>query len=1101
MKNKKIFWLVFFVFILFSINSKVNALSHINKIEINYETEEVRVSPAYTYNEVRGQLTNNWTLPDETSYSKGNDNIYMYYCPTDERCIESVTGGYNEKIKPDRYTYVLFEIYANPYSEEPVNEGYDFDENDLENIEIWINGVEREDAFATNYSSSWRSVDVYVPVEVDSSPLVKSIEITSPTDYVEKGTSLTYLVNVDYYGDGYDQIVWSISGNTSPDTAISQSGVLTVAHDENAEYIMVKAASIYDEDMYDEKTAFILDEQLRIDSVRITTETRDIVKGGSEYFYVSVSGTAPHDVIWSISGNNSVNTSVSNDGLLTIDSAETATKIILTATSSYDDTKSNSAVINILDKKYINKIEIFYDKKETKVTTLSTYNEARNKFQSYWYLKSDANYGKGNDNVWMYYCPTNERCTGTMTVGYTEQIKGDRYTYVMFEIYAKPTGLNVDNPLYDFDEENLENIEIWVNGVKRTDAFVSGYDDSWRAVDVFIPVPVTNIKKTQVLYFDYDYKNVTYGASTFINYIHHTEGNGIITYKSLNKEVAEVNSTTGEVTIKGIGSTTIVATASETETYQEKVISYPLTVERKWIYPNVNIGSQTYTGSAIIPEVTVSYSGNNLIKGTDYSLEYQDNVEAGNAKVILRCLESSGYTFETQEVYFNISKRELTDENVVVPEKVAYYGDRVVDVNFKVIYNGKTLKHNVDYTYSLSNEGGEVGENVRLTVYGMGNFEGTVIKDILISPKEEVLILVKPQIKIKKGNNNSLVISWNSQNANEKYYIYRSRNKRIWIKIGETTGDSYTSGGLTYGRKYYYRVYAKNELHKTGYSNIVSLKVTPNRVENLKAMGVWTGTVRFSWDKVGVTGYQIQRSTNNKRWTTIATIKKNGTTVYTNSKLKANTTYYYRVRAYKQVRRSRVYGSWSAVLKVRTAPSVPKLTISLKDYNLFGINVGSVKGATRYYIYKSESINGTYEHIGTMTSGGTYLDGNVSLNKTYYYKVKACNSENRCSSYTSAVSRRAVPITPSIALKSTVTKKVRITLGKLNSVDGYEVYRATSKNGKYTLIKTLTDDDNLTFDNGTSKGKTYYYKVRSFMYLNGNKIYSSYSGIKSIRSK
>ena len=81
------------------------------------------------------------------------------------------------------------------------------------------------------------------------------------------------------------------------------------------------------------------------------------------------------------------------------------------------------------------------------------------------------------------------------------------------------------------------------------------------------------------------------------------------------------------------------------------------------------------------------------------------------------------------------------------------------------------------------------------------------------------------------------------------------------------------------------------------------------------------------------------------------------------------------------------------------------------------------------------------------------------------------------------------------------TKKVKITVGYVSDVDGYEVYRSTSKDGKYELIKSLTKLDYLTFDNKTKKGVTYYYKVRSYRVVNEKKVNSPYSKIKKIVSK
>ena len=200
------------------------------------------------------------------------------------------------------------------------------------------------------------------------------------------------------------------------------------------------------------------------------------------------------------------------------------------------------------------------------------------------------------------------------------------------------------------------------------------------------------------------------------------------------------------------------------------------------------------------------------MSGVDYTLQYSNNINVGTADVLIKSVASSNYTFEDITAHFYISRKTLTEDMVIVPEKVAYYEDRVVTVNLKVVNNGKTLTNNTDYTYSLTNEGGEIGEYVTVTVYGSGNFNGTVQKEVLIASKEEVLALVKPVIRMTKWNNNAFLISWDAQNAEETYYVYRSTDNKKWTKIGETTSDSYVSGGLTYGKTYYYAVYAKNEI-------------------------------------------------------------------------------------------------------------------------------------------------------------------------------------------------------------------------------------------------------------------------------------------------
>ncbi len=73
---------------------------------------------------------------------------------------------------------------------------------------------------------------------------------------------------------------------------------------------------------------------------------------------------------------------------------------------------------------------------------------------------------------------------------------------------------------------------------------------------------------------------------------------------------------------------------------------------------------------------------------------------------------------------------------------------------------------------------------------------------------------------------------------------------------------------------------------------------------------------------------------------------------------------------------------------------------------------------------------------------------------------------------------------------------------KWNKVKGasqYEVYRSTSKKGKYKKIATTKKT---TYTDKKLKGKKkYYYKVRVSKKINKKNYYSSYSAVKSVTVK
>ena len=61
--------------------------------------------------------------------------------------------------------------------------------------------------------------------------------------------------------------------------------------------------------------------------------------------------------------------------------------------------------------------------------------------------------------------------------------------------------------------------------------------------------------------------------------------------------------------------------------------------------------------------------------------------------------------------------------------------------------------------------------------------------------------------------------------------------------------------------------------------------------------------------------------------------------------------------------------------------------------------------------------------------------------------------------------------------------KIKVTWDKIDGLDGYKVYRATSKNGTYS--KAFTTTKNSYINTGRTTGKYYYYKVRGYKKING----------------
>lgn len=88
-----------------------------------------------------------------------------------------------------------------------------------------------------------------------------------------------------------------------------------------------------------------------INKVSIKPAATNIVKGNSKTFTATVTGSGSiiQNVIWSIEGNNSISTSISSNGLLSVGNDETASTITVKAVSTMDDTKYGTAIVTVTE--------------------------------------------------------------------------------------------------------------------------------------------------------------------------------------------------------------------------------------------------------------------------------------------------------------------------------------------------------------------------------------------------------------------------------------------------------------------------------------------------------------------------------------------------------------------------------------------------------------------------------------------------------------------------------------------------------------------------------------------------------------------------------
>ena len=137
------------------------------------------------------------------------------------------------------------------------------------------------------------------------------------------------------------------------------------------------------------------------------------------------------------------------------------------------------------------------------------------------------------------------------------------------------------------------------------------------------------------------------------------------------------------------------------------------------------IDDQEYTGEPQEPELDVNFNGKPLVEGTDYTVEYADNVEAGKATATITGI--GNYTGEASANFY-VGRVDLNDETRI---KIAYiywedYDGAKHTPRVEVRDGMKPLVLDVDYKMTFK-DNVEAG-TARITFQGLGNYKGKVNK-------------------------------------------------------------------------------------------------------------------------------------------------------------------------------------------------------------------------------------------------------------------------------------------------------------------------------------------------------------------------------------
>ena len=179
-----------------------------------------------------------------------------------------------------------------------------------------------------------------------------------------------------------------------------------------------------------------------------------------------------------------------------------------------------------------------------------------------------------------------------------------------------------------------------------------------------------------------------------------------------------------------------------------------------------------------------------------------------------------------------------------------------------------------------------------------------------------------------------------------------------------------------------------------------------------------------------------------------------------------------------------------------SGPAAPTVTAGTDSQGRPTLKWKAVSGAAKYEVYRARSKDGDYIKYSTVT-GTSYTNTSYLANgTTYYYKVRALGSDGSYGPYSTPVSvtYKAPFGAPLVTGRKDSQGRPALKWDKVTDAAKYEVYRARSKDGTYSLMSTqsATGYTNTSY---LANGTTYYYKVRA---LKANGTASAYSSVVTI---
>jgi hypothetical protein len=331
--------------------------------------------------------------------------------------------------------------------------------------------------------------------------------------------------------------------------------------------------------------------------------------------------------------------------------------------------------------------------------------------------------------------------------------------------------------------------------------------------------------------------------------------------------------------------------------------------------------------------------------------------------------------------------------------------------------------------------------------------------------------------------NNKISLKWNTIQNVKGYVLERFLAKDSTqiqlVKQFTNTETAFTDSTFEFNKEYIYRIKSFTDLQESDFAVLKIKTVNDPNILIVNSQINYFNAVTLNWQASTINTkpdfYIIERkSVLNGIFEQIAKIS-GALNSYKDSTLKANTNYYYRIKALG----NNVTFEGLIDLKTPALLSQPELISTILYYNSLKINWKTIAGAVTYKLERKSGTEVFKEVVTLDNKGIEFIDKNLKDNTEYTYRLKAFGDKTESLENTIIIKTPALLSTPELSIESPTFESLKVVWKPIATANKYLLERQSSTDANFNKV---FENTNLTEykDVSLKNNETYSYRLKAF---------------------